>query len=323
MKKILILTLGVSVLLSACSGMAFAAPKPTMTLTPPPPIETATAIPTFTTVPTSTIAPTFTTSPVPTATWVYQGPDSITVPILMYHRIDISPNNSPYYMPPSKFEEQIKLLHDWEYTSITTEMLVKAITEGASLPPRPVIITLDDGNIDNYTTAWPIMQKYGFTGVLYIVENYIGADKYMNADQIVEMYNAGWEVGSHSVSHQDLTLIKPDRQRYEIVKSREKLQSLLGIPILTFAYPYGKEGDGVVDYVKFAGYIAGMGATGFTANQGLSNLFVLQRCEIKGSEDAKTFIRFLPWHGDPIYLPTDTPMPTLTPSRTPIPTQTP
>jgi peptidoglycan/xylan/chitin deacetylase (PgdA/CDA1 family) len=165
----------------------------------------------------------------------------------MYHRIDVSPINSLYYVSPAKFEEQIKLLHDWEYTAITTEMLVKAITEGASLPPRPVIITFDDGNIDNYNTALPIMQKYGFTGVLYIVANYVGADQYMNAEQIVEMYNAGWEVGSHSVSHQDLTTIKPDRQRFEIVESREKLQSQLSIPILTFAYPYGKEGNGVVD----------------------------------------------------------------------------
>jgi hypothetical protein len=77
-----------------------------------------------------------------------------------------------------------------------------------------------------------------------------------------------------------------------------------------------------VDYVKFAGYIAGMGATGFTANQGLSNLYILQRMEIKGSEDAKTFIRFLPWQGDPAFIPTDTPTPTPKPTRTPIPTYT-
>ncbi len=65
-----------------------------------------------------------------------------------------------------------------------------------------------------------------------------------------------------------------------------------------------------------------MGATGFTADQGKGNLFVLQRCEIKGSENAKTITRFLPWHGDPAFLPTDTPTPTLPPTRTPIPTYT-
>jgi peptidoglycan/xylan/chitin deacetylase (PgdA/CDA1 family) len=101
-----------------------------------------------------------------------------------------------------------------------------------------------------------------------------------------------------------------ERLRAEIVDSRKKLEGLLGVPILTFAYPYGDVGSTTVEYVKFANYIAAMGATGFTADQGLSNLFVLQRCEIKGSEDAKTFIRFLPWQGDPAFLPTVAPTPT-------------
>ena len=109
------------------------------------------------------------------------------VPIILYHRIDISPINSQYYVPPEKFDEEMKLLHDWGYTTITTELLIKAINEGADLPPRPILITFDDGHLNNYTTAFPIMQKYGFTGVLYIVANYMGADQYMNADQIKEM----------------------------------------------------------------------------------------------------------------------------------------
>jgi hypothetical protein len=74
--------------------------------------------------------------------------------------------------------------------------------------------------------------------------------------------------------------------------------------------------------VHFAGYIAGMGATGFTADQGTSNLFVLQRVEIRASEDPKTITRFLPWHGDPAFLPADTPTPTIRPTRTPVPTYT-
>jgi peptidoglycan/xylan/chitin deacetylase (PgdA/CDA1 family) len=317
--KLILILLTLGLFSSACNGMVFAAPAPTSSPTrTSPPSPTATAAPSLT--PTST--QTFTPSPVPTATWVVQGPDVIKVPILMYHHVEESPNDSNYRVSVRKFEDQLRLLRDWEYTTITTEMLVKAITEGASLPARPVMITFDDGNIDNYTIAWPLMQKYGFTGVLYIVSNYIGADGFMNASQIVEMHNAGWEIGSHSVSHAMLTSLDADMQRFEIIQSRKRLQNELGIPILSFAYPWGLNNSTSVDAVKAAGYIAGMGATGFTADQGTSNLFVLQRCEIKGWEDAKTFIRFLPWQGDPIYLPTDTPTPTTTPSRTPIPTYT-
>jgi hypothetical protein len=97
------------------------------------------------------------------------------------------------------------------------------------------------------------------------------------------------------------------------------LEAKLGVPVLTFAYPFGFKNETVVDYVKFAGYIGAMGASGYTPAQGLWNLYYLQRVEIKGSEDAKTFTRFLPWQGNPSFLPTDTPTPSPTPSRTPRP----
>jgi hypothetical protein len=136
-------------LISACGGSSFV--KSTAMLPPSP--ATALVMQTF------TIAPITTASPIPTATWVAQGPDTINVPILLYHHIDISPTNSQYYVSPDKFEEQMKLLRDWEYTTITTEMLVKAIRKGSTLPPRPILVTFDDGNLDNYTIAFPIMQN--------------------------------------------------------------------------------------------------------------------------------------------------------------------
>jgi len=317
MKKIIILIMGLSILLSGCGTGLFAKPIPTATITATPLPPTATA----TVTQTSTITPTFTASPIPTATWVHQGPENVFVPIILYHRIDISPINSQYYVPPAKFEEEMKLLHDWGYQTISTELLIKAITEGADLPPRPLLITFDDGHLNNYTTAFPIMQKYGFTGVLYIVANYMGVDQYMNADQIKEMAAAGWEVGSHSISHADLTALDPYRQRYEVVESRTILEEALGVPVRTIAYPFGISSPGVIDYAHFAGYIGGM-SLGYTYDQGVGNLFTMQRRDIKGTYDVKQFAAFLPWQGDPVFLPTDTPTPSLTPSRTPIPTYT-
>ena len=299
--------------------------------TPPSPAFTAAAQPAFTftetftpspsLTPTSTSTSTLTPSPpsTPTDAWVVQGPGDVTVPILLYHHIDISSDNSRYYVTPEKFEEQMKLLHDWGYTSITTTMLVQAIKEGAELPPRPFLLTFDDGNLDNYTNAFPITKKYGFTGVLYLVSSYVGAEGYMNVEQILEMTDAGWEVGSHGMKHLDLTKLNPAMLRKEVVQSRETLEEKLGVPVLTFAYPFGEYNNAALDYVRFAGYIGAMGASGYAAAQGTWNLYYLQRTEIKGSEDAKTFTRFLPWHGDPAFLPTVTPTPSPTPSRTPKP----
>ncbi|MEW6404074.1 MAG: polysaccharide deacetylase family protein [Chloroflexota bacterium] len=332
MTRIRILIMGVSLLLYACGGMAVFLPPPTETAVPLPDTPTAlpptepapdisapVASPTPTPIPPPTL--TFTASPVPTEAWIFQGPGMVVVPIILYHRIAVSSTGSQYYVPPEKFEAEMKLLHDWQYTTISTGLLIKAITEGADLPPRPIIITFDDGHLNNYTTAFPIMQKYGFTGVLYIVGSYMGADNYMDAGQIKEMAAAGWEVGSHSMTHKDLTHVDSDVLRWEVVDSREKLEAELGVPVLTFAYPYGFSSESALDYVHFAGYEAGM-SLGPGHNQGKTNLYTLQRRDIKSMYDVKQFGAFLPWQGDPAFLPTDTPTPTVTPTRTKIPTFT-
>ena len=321
MKKLIILTLGMIFLINACAETPVHASVSLPTKPLPSPTvpfdqtqgKPASPQPTFT--PTETVTP----APLPTEAWIKQGPGDVTLPIILYHRIDTSANNSRYYVTPEKFEEQMKLLHDWDYTSITTTMLVQAITQGIDLPRRPFLLTFDDGHLNNYTTAFPIMQKYGFTGVLYLVGNYVGAEGYMSVDQVLEMYKAGWEVGSHSMNHLDLTKLNNEKLHSEIIGSREFLEQKLGIPILTFAYPFGFKNESALDYVKFAGYIGAMGASGYTPAQGSWNLYYLQRVEIKGSEDAKTFTRFLPWQGDSSFLPTDTPTPSPTPSRTPRP----
>jgi len=312
-----VIILVILIVLAGCSQLIFVPPPPTETAAPVLPSASPTATLNH------TITPTLLPSAPATPTWVSQGPDRIKVPILMYHHVEVSPIDSPYRVPAAKFDEEMKLLRNWEYTSITTTILVEAITKGVALPPRPVLITFDDANEDNYTTAFPIMQKYGYTGVLYLPYDYIGAPGYLTVEQIKEMIATGWEVGSHSLTHPlNFLELSPPELRAEIVDSRKRLEALLGVPILTFAYPFGDVSSDAVDYVHFAGYIAAMDAKGFTADQGLGNLFALQREEIRADEDAKTFIRFLPWLGNPSFLPTDTPTATPRPTRTPIPTYT-
>jgi len=298
----------VLILISAgCGNMDLpflAAKTPTATLTPTlPPTLTATVTPR------PTITPTFTPSPIPTATWVVQGPKLVRIPIILYHRIAISPINSDYYVPPEHFAEQMKLLYDWGYATITVQMLVQAIQEGIALPPRPILITFDDGTQSVYDSAFPVMQKYGFIGVTYIVRNYMDSQDqiYMRPEQVKQLAAAGWEIGSHSLNHIDLTL-NPERQRNEVVESRTKLEAELGVPVLSFAYPFGALDSSTVDYVHYAGYIAAMGL-GPTVDQGIGNLFNLQRRDIKGSYDLRLFANFLPWQGDPAFLPTVTPTP--------------
>jgi len=295
-----------------CGGVALAAPPatpppviaPTWTFSPlPSPSATATLIPTlpptdtFTASPSPTITPTETFTPSPEPQWVIQGPGQILAPILLYHQIGYSKiKDNPYYVSPEEFEKQMNLLYAWGYRTITVRQLAIAIHNGAELPVKPIVLTFDDGNENVYTTAFPIMQKYGFVGTAYLVYNYVGAANFLNKDEIQELYNSGWEIGSHSISHMDLTK-HPNREEDEIYESRRKLENLLGIPISTFAYPFGTYNDLTLFYMNNAGYIAAVGL-GPDMHQGLGNIFYLYRRDIKGSYDLKTFAGFLPWQGD-------------------------
>lgn len=226
----------------------------------------------------------------------------MVVPILLYHHIGFSlKNETVYYVSPEAFDRQMNLLYQWGYRTISVELLARAIREGVELPPKPVLLTFDDGSETTYTTALPIMQRYHFTGVSYIVYNYVGITHYMDAEQIRQLYAAGWEIGSHGLSHTDLT-DRTDRQVDEIVQSRRQLESLLGVPILSFAYPFGAYNSDSLHYVHFAGYVAAMGL-GKESLQGQNNLFYLYRQAVSGTDDVRTFASRLPWRQEQIDLP--------------------
>ena len=296
----------------ACGGLNLIVP-PTPTMAPsPPPSTTASPHPTVTPIlfptntltltPTETTLPTFTPTTTPEPQRVWQGPGDVVVPILLYHHIGYSlEEDSTYHVSPEAFDQQMNLLYQWGYKTISVELLARAIREGAELPPKPVLLTFDDGSATTYSTALPIMQRYGFTGVSYIVYYTIGLKHYMNVDQIRALHAAGWEIGSHSLSHKDLT-IPPYRQEDEIVQSRRMLEARLGVPILSFAYPFGAYDESSLGYVRFAGYTAAMGL-GNESAQGTRNLFYLYRQAVNGTDDLQAFASRLPWREEQIDLP--------------------
>lgn len=307
MGKFLIGISALSLFLLGCGGVSLVIPvtptvTPTWTATPLPspaqPTVTPITFPTHTPTlpPTETAIPTFTFTPslTPEPQWILQGPGDVIVPILLYHHIGFSlKEETVYYVSPEAFDQQMNLLYQWGYKTISVELLARAINEGAELPPKPIILTFDDGSETIYTTAQPIMQRYGFTGISYIVRNYVGITHYMTADQIRFLHAAGWEIGSHGLSHRELT-VPPYRQEDEIVESRRRLEALLGVPVLSFAYPFGAYDDDSLRNVHSAGYIAAMGLGNETI-QGNKNLFYLSRRSIKGTDDLRTFGSLLPW----------------------------
>lgn len=102
-----------------------------------------------------------------------------------------------------------------------------------------VSLTFDDGYSDTYTNGLPLLTQYGMTSTQYIITDVIGDSGYMSAAQIQKFYSAGDEIASHTVTHDDLTSETSTQVQNELSQSQSTLQSIIGVPVQSFAYPYG------------------------------------------------------------------------------------
>jgi peptidoglycan/xylan/chitin deacetylase (PgdA/CDA1 family) len=295
------LLLAGSMLISGCASLvsivggptrtATASPVPSETPIPPSPTPTLTSTPTHTPLPTSTFTAT------PTATWAVHAAEKVEAPILLYHHVNDDPANNRYDISTATFTAQMQALKDWGYTAITVSTLVDVLVHGGPLPARPVVISFDDGNLDVYTNAFPIMQRFGMVGVFFIVGNRVGSPEFVDADQLITMAAAGWEIGSHSWSHIDISQ-DHDSMEKEIGVSKSRLEEALGVPIKIFAYPFGTIDPEVAQKVAEYGYSAAVGLGTLDVHT-WGSLYYLERREVRREYDLNAFGQLLPWVGKP------------------------
>ena len=188
-----------------------------------------------------------------------------TVPILCYHRF--SKNcNSRLCMPEDVFIRQMEYLKKNHYRVISMSMLIEYLEYKKALPEKSVIITIDDGYKSVYNIAFPVLRQYGFTATIFIYTDFVAGGTAMTWKQIKEIKNAGFEVGSHTISHADLIVKKPEetekdyiqRITHEIVHSKRILDKKLNQDTTLFAFPFGNSNQQVINICKEAGYKAGV-----------------------------------------------------------------
>jgi peptidoglycan/xylan/chitin deacetylase (PgdA/CDA1 family) len=179
----------------------------------------------------------------PTRPTVPAGPVTF-VPILTYHYIRVNPNPRDRVgfglsTPPSAFKAQMQYLADHGFHVISLHQAVVAIQSHSPLPPRPVVLTFDDGYADFFSNAVPILLSHGFTATSFVISGRMGWGGYMTPSQIVGLDGLGITIGAHTVDHVALAAQAPARASWEIRQSKLTLEALLGHPVLDFAYPYG------------------------------------------------------------------------------------
>lgn len=292
---VILLILFWSLLLAACapalgqsmvSATITATKNSTATLQSPP-TNTPTIQPTSTAT-TTPIPPTPTATATPTQNLIYNEPGRIDAPILLYHHVEGDTSNSRYTVSVPNFKAQIQALHEMGYTAIPISLFLDALLDGAEIPESPVVITFDDGHESVYENAFPIMNAYDFPGVFYIVANRLnGVEDFVDVPELREMIAAGWEIGSHSYSHVDLTKNHEGVSR-EIAESKSILENALSIQVETFAYPFGTIDSFLAQKVSDYRYRAGMGL-GTRSTHTRNNLFYLERIEIYGDYSLEEF----------------------------------
>lgn len=191
--------------------------------------------------------------------------------ILGYHGLSDSwPATSA--IPADRLEEQLRYLLERGYRGTT-------FTQAVLSPPRGkrLAVTFDDAFRSIGEQAAPILTRLGLPGTLFVPTRWVdrrapiafkGFDRYLGGPheaelsslswpEIAALADAGWEIGSHSRSHPDLTTLDEASLADELAGSRADCEQRLGRPCLSVSYPYGSVDARVVRGARHAGYLAG------------------------------------------------------------------
>ena len=199
------------------------------------------------------------------------------LPVLLYHRVAPPPREDPWrnFISPGAFESHLVWLRAWGYRSVPLSAVADAMNGGPRLHHRAVAITFDDGYLDTYQHAFPLLRRHGFGATVFLVGGTIGGDSSFDSgsgyepapmlgwDQIRAMALQGIEFGCHTSSHPEslVDLDDADLNR-EVKDSRHQLEAVLEQPVDLFAYPHSKHDGRVEAAVAAAGYRLACGGVG-------------------------------------------------------------
>lgn len=185
------------------------------------------------------------------------------IPVLVYHRVGYT--TDALTVTPERFSNDLDSLQERGYCSISLEQFQNFLDDrNVEMPERPILITFDDGYLDNFEHAYPILRKHGMIGSFFVITDMLWTQDRLTPENIVEMSQGGMSFGSHTVTHRDLGSLDAESIRDELVNSKAVLESVLGKTVNGIAYPRGSYNDVVVNIAKEVGYV-----TGLTVREGI------------------------------------------------------
>lgn len=219
----------------------------------------------------------------------------------MYHAFGASTEPaSRYVLPVRRFARQMAWLKWMGYRVISLDEYLRCRRQYSLPPRRAVVITIDDGYADNWTLAYPVLQRYNFPATIFVTTNQIGDSYYSHIDselngrlmlswsQLQELTREGIAIGAHTRTHSDLTKLPLEQVQAEISGSKLDLEQALNIPIQVFSYPFGEYNEQVQTKAEEAGFL-GSCTVRSGLNIPITPLHRLRRVEIWGTDSLLDF----------------------------------
>lgn len=217
--------------------------------------------------------------------------DNKGIPVLYYHSVKESADNE-VTITPEMLRSQLKYIHNQGYVTLTTSDLKAYILNDSLIPEKSILITFDDGYMDNYYSAFPILKDFNMVATIFCITSDLDGSYYLSKEAIREMSAYGIDIESHTINHPHLNKMTYDKQLEELVESKKTLEEITGKEINSIAYPFGDFNDDSLNAAKDAGYVLG-----FTTKLGLSdrndNPLTLDRIYINSKYDMNTFKQLL------------------------------
>lgn len=222
--------------------------------------------------------------------------------ILMYHEITPSQPTEIHAVWVEQFAAQMAWLNHAGYQVVQLQDWIANPQARAHVDSRKAIaITFDDGYLDNYTIALPILEQYHFSATIFLATGYIGKTSAWRSGQeantpmldwhhVYEMSQRQIRFGTHTVNHVDLLKLDLDCAQQELFLSRQQLAQKLGKPVILFSYPYSQVNNAVKQLVISAGYAAACTYEPDYAGEAGKDIYQLNRIGILATDSMQDFV---------------------------------
>jgi peptidoglycan/xylan/chitin deacetylase (PgdA/CDA1 family) len=215
----------------------------------------------------------------------------VDIPILSFHQVGRAKESAPpsIYIDVQNFEARLRWMKGWRYHFISLSEAVEMMQGHRAYEPKSAVITFDDGYDGVYAEAFPVLKKYACKATVFLIADTLEKPQItsfpcLSIPHIREMSDYGIEIGSHSMTHADLTKVPAAGLQNEINGSQKKIEALCGIKPRHFCYPYGKYNAGVEKAVLEAGYKSAC-STVFGRKHRSGELFKLKRISVPNKQN--------------------------------------